>query len=117
MRESISFDNGSTLSLFCNPELVKDIRQSNTTLKMHTNAGSKESSQQVTMPGFGNVWFHEDSIANIFRFGDLASKYRITYDSEKENAFLVHMEHKTENLQECLKDYINLKFHKHTKKN
>ena len=117
MRESISLDNGSTLSLFCNPELVKDIRQSNTTLKMHTNAGSKESNQQVTMPGFGNVWFHEDGIANTFGFGDLVSKYRITYDSEKEDAFLVHMEHKTVNLQERLKDYINLKFHKHTKKN
>ena len=117
MRESISLDNGSTLSLFCNPELVKDIRQSNTTLKMHTKAGSKESNQQVTMPGFGNVWFHEDAIANIFGFGDLVSKYRITYDSEMEDAFLVHMEHKTVNLQEPLKDYINLKFHKHTKKN
>ena len=95
MRESITLDNGSTLSLFCNPELVKDIRQSNTTLKMHTNAGSKESNQQATVPGFGNVWFHEEAIANIFGFGDLASKYRITYDSEKEDAFLVHMKHKT----------------------
>ena len=95
MRESITLDNGSTLSLFCNPELVKDIRQSNTTLKMHTNAGSKESNQQATVPGFGNVWFHEDAIANSFGSGDLVNKYRITYDSEKEDAFLVHMEHKT----------------------
>ena len=94
MRESITLDNGSTLSLFCKSELVKDIRQSNTTSKMHTNAGSKESNQQATVPGFGNVWFHEDAIANIFGFGDLVSKYRITYDSEKEDAFLVHMEHK-----------------------
>ena len=28
-------------------------------------------------------------------FLDLEIKYRITYDSEKEDAFLVHMEHKT----------------------
>ena len=93
--ESITLDNGSTLSLFCNHEFVKDIRQSNTTLKMRTNAGSKESYQQATVPGFGNVWFHEDVIANIFGFGDLVSKYRITYDSEMEDAFLVHVEHKT----------------------
>ena len=95
MTESITLDNGSTLSLFCNPELVKDIRQSNTTLKMCTNAGSKESNQQGTVAGFGNVWFHEEAIAIIFGFGDLVSKYRITYDSEKEDTFLVHMEHKT----------------------
>ena len=42
-----------------------------------------------------NKQFHEDAIANIFGFGDLVSKYRITDDSEKEDAFLVHMEHKT----------------------
>ena len=62
---------------------------------MRTNARSKESNQQATVPGFGNVWFHKDAIANIFGFGDLVNKYRITYDSEKEDAFLVHMEHKT----------------------
>ena len=95
MRESITLDNGSTLILFCNPELDKDIRQSNTALKMHTNTGSKDSNQQATVPGLGNVLFHEDAIANIFGFGDLVSKYRITYDSEKGDAFLVHMEHKT----------------------
>ena len=73
MRESKTLDNGSTLSLFCNHELVKDIRQSNTTLKMRTNGGSEESNQQATVPGFGNVWFHEEAIANIFRFGDMVS--------------------------------------------
>ena len=41
------------------------------------------------------MWFHKDAIGNIFGFRDLVSKYRITYDSEKEDAFLVHMEHKT----------------------
>ena len=118
MRESITLDNGSTLSLFCNPELVKDIRQSNTTLKMHTNAGSKESNQQATVPGFGNVWFQEDAIANIFGFGDLVNKYRITYDSEKEDAFLVHMEHKTVKFTRTPEGlYQFLQFHNHTKKN
>ena len=62
---------------------------------MCTKAGSKESNQQATVPGFGNVWFHEEAIANIFGFGDLVNKYRITYDSGKEDAFLIHMERKT----------------------
>ena len=62
---------------------------------MHTNAGSKLSSHQATVPEFGTVWFQEDSIANIFGFEDLVDQYQITYDSAKEDAFLVHMKEKT----------------------
>ena len=40
------------------------------------------------------MWFHKDAIANIFGFGDLVHQYQITYDSAKEDAFLVHMKHK-----------------------
>ena len=45
-------------------------------------------------PEGSELLLHEDAIVKIFGFGDLFSKYRITYDSEKEDAFLVHMEHK-----------------------
>ena len=43
--ERKTLDNGLTLSLFCNPELVENIRESKTILKMHTNAGSKLNNQ------------------------------------------------------------------------
>ena len=38
---------------------------------MHSNVGSQESNQQATVPGFGTVWLHTASNANIFGFGDL----------------------------------------------
>jgi hypothetical protein len=38
------------------------------------------------------VYYDEDAIANIFGFSDLKKKHRITYDSDKEDAFLVHMD-------------------------
>ena len=62
---------------------------------MRTNAGSKLSNQQATAPEFGTMWFQKDAIVNIFGFGDLADQYQITYDSAKEDAFLVHMKDKT----------------------
>ena len=34
--------------------------------------------------------FDEDSIANIFGLQDLVERYKVTMDSDKENAFLVH---------------------------
>jgi hypothetical protein len=87
---SILLDNGPTLSLFGNPNMVKNIRESKTTLELATNAGTKTTKQIADVPGFGTVWYDETGIANIFGLSDLKKKHRITFDSEKEDAFIVH---------------------------
>jgi hypothetical protein len=92
LKNCISLDNGSTLSLFSNPDLVQNIRTSSKTLSLATNAGVKQSNCEANVPGFGKVYYDEDAIANIFGFSDLKKKHRITYDSDKEDAFLVHMD-------------------------
>jgi len=33
------------------------------------------------LPGYGTVWFYEDSIANILSLNNVKKKYRVTYDS------------------------------------
>ena len=58
------------------------------------NAGVTPSNQEATVPGFGKVYYNKDAIANIFGLSDLKKKHQITYDSEKEDAFLVHMDNK-----------------------
>jgi hypothetical protein len=50
-------DNGSMLSLFGNPNMVTDIRESKTTLELATNAGTKTTKQVAEVPGFGTVWY------------------------------------------------------------
>jgi hypothetical protein len=104
LKNCITLDNGSTLSLFSNPELVQDIQTTETTLSLTTNAGVKQSNQEAFVPGFGKVlsFYDKDAtIANIFGFSDLKQKHRITYDSEKEDAFLVHMENEKVLKFEC----------------
>jgi hypothetical protein len=92
LKNCITLDNGSTLSLFSNPDLVQDIRTSSKTLSLATNAGVKQSNREANVPGFGKVYYDEDAIANIFGFSDLKKKHRITYDSNKKDEFLVHMD-------------------------
>ncbi len=70
---------------------MENIRTTEATLALATNAGVKQSNQEATVPGFGKVYYDRDAIANIFGFSDLKKKHRITYNSEKEDAFLVHM--------------------------
>lgn len=90
-QRSIILDNGSTLSIFGNPDMVTNIRESNVTLELATNAGTRECNKIADVPGFGTVWFDEEAIANIFGLSDLKKKHRVTYDSEKGDKFIVHM--------------------------
>ena len=75
MKDDIILDNGSTLSIFANPELVDGIRKSKSTLEMATNAGTRLTNQEANVPGFGTVWYDEGAIANIFSFAELVDKH------------------------------------------
>ena len=56
MKDDIILNNGSTLSIFANPELVEGIRKSKSTLEMATNAGMKLTNQESNVPDFGTIW-------------------------------------------------------------
>ena len=91
LKNNILLDSGSTLSIFANPDLVQDIKTSTTMLEMATNGGTTMSNKVAQVPGFGQVWYNEKAIVNIFGLSDLKNKHRVTYDSTKEDAFLVHV--------------------------
>jgi hypothetical protein len=67
-------DNGSTLSLFGNPDMVTNIRESKTTLELATNTGTKTTKQVADVPGFGTVWY--DETANLEDLQERASQCR-----------------------------------------
>ena len=84
-------DNQSTDSIFCNKDYVHAIRKAKQQLDLDTNGGRLTTTLQAKVPGFdGRVWFDEDAITNIFAFHQLVQQYPITYDSQKEDAFIVH---------------------------
>jgi hypothetical protein len=95
LKNWITLNNGSPLSLFSNPQLVEDIRKTDTTLVLATNAGVKHSNQEATVPGFGKVYYNKEAITNIFGFSDLKKKHQITYDSDKEDASIIYIDNET----------------------
>ena len=74
MKDDIILDNGSTLSIFVNPELVKEIRKSKSTLEMATNKLTyqvlepygtlKEQSQTLSVPQnwWRNIELHSTQV-------------------------------------------------------
>jgi hypothetical protein len=60
-----------------------------------TNAGTRTTKKIANVPGYSTVWYDKTTIANIFGLSELKKKHRDTYDSEKEDTFIVHMDDNT----------------------
>ncbi|CAB9528877.1 unknown protein [Seminavis robusta] len=81
----IILDNGSTINVFKDPALLRNIRTTNKWMKVHCNARVKRTNMVGNLPGFpGTVWYLPDGIANILSI-------------ESRNTTRLRM--KTENLQ------------------
>ena len=48
------------------------------------------TTQKANVPKWGKVWFNKNRIANIFSLASMIKHHRVTFDSDKEAAFLVH---------------------------
>jgi hypothetical protein len=93
MRDWILLDSESSVDLFCNPKLINNIVKSSSTLYLGTNAGGMSIDQEAEVPNYkGKVWLDEKAMTNVFSMALMEDKYRITYDSAVESAFVVHTE-------------------------
>jgi hypothetical protein len=50
---------------------------------------------KADLPGWGEVWFDPNCMTNIFSYAQMADQYPITYDNQKEDAFIVQLPHKS----------------------
>ena len=92
LKKVIILDTGSSIKgTFANPDLVTNVRPAKKPVGMSTNAGKSILDVQADVPEFGSVFFDSNHITNIFGFAGLVDQVdRITYDSDKEDAFHVH---------------------------
>ena len=91
LRDMLLLDTGSSTTIFCNNRLMDDIHEVEIPMDLKTNGGELITNKKGTVPGFGEGWFKKSSMTNIMSFAELKDKFRITYDSNREDAFCVHL--------------------------
>ena len=55
----------STVGIFCNPQLLKNIRRMTEGMRVRCNAGSHLTNLVGDLPGYGTDWYDPKAIANI----------------------------------------------------
>jgi len=83
-------DNQSTIDVFQNRRLLKSIRDTGKTLKIHCNVGITSASLVGSLAGYGKVWFHPKGIAYILSLSKVNDRYRGTVGSKNWNELVVH---------------------------
>lgn len=99
-RTWILLDNGSTVDVFVNPNLLQNIHTTDKTMVIRCNAGITKTNQQGYLRGYGNVWYNPDGIANILSLARVQEKSRVTYDSNDDGRFIVHKQDGTKRIFE-----------------
>ena len=87
----VLLDNQSTVYVFSNRLLLKNIRKSDRSLEILSTGGRTTTDLQGYLLGYGTVWFRPGGISNILSLSKVQDKYRVSYNSTVENKFLVHL--------------------------
>ena len=92
-KHGVILDTGSTFNSMANENLVAGVYDTKDMIQMNTNVGSRLIKKKGKVPGIkDDPWFDSNSKANVFSFARLSEQYKITCDTSKEQAFLVHTE-------------------------
>jgi hypothetical protein len=88
-KEWILLESQSTTDAFSNPALLKNIHEVQGSLTIHTQAGKKLTNLKGMVPGYGDVWYCPNSIANILSLAHVAKTHLVKFDSTNGNQFEV----------------------------
>ena len=89
--KKVYLNSAATKRLFCDEDLLDNVRKSKFKTEIQTNAGTGQVTKEGDVPGFKTVIFSDQAIANLLALNELCEKYHVTFDNKKENAFIIKL--------------------------
>ena len=84
-------DSQSTFDLCCNPDFAAKMRKAKQALNMSSNGGGLCITKECMVLGYEFwMWFTKRAMTNIICLKNIIRLYRVTYNSERRMAFIVH---------------------------
>ena len=90
IKDWILLDSQSTVDVFYNARLLRNIRKVSRTLDIHCNTGVASTDMVGDLPGYGTVWYHPTGIEKILSLSRAIKIFTITYNSANGNKFRMH---------------------------
>ena len=69
--KKVYLDSAATKSLFCDEELLDNVRSSKFKTEIQTNTGTGQITKEGDVPGFRTVMFSDQAIANLLALNKL----------------------------------------------
>ena len=90
MKNWLLLDNQSTMDIFCNFNVLKNVRRMSDILYLETNSGTLKTNQKRVLQNYGEVWYSKEAMTNILSLKNVIKKYKVSYNSMAGNQFVVH---------------------------
>jgi hypothetical protein len=80
LRNVILLDSQSTMDLFYNPHLVKEVTKTTNIMNLQSNGGTMQIRHKISISGYHHqVWFSKFALTNIIALSNLIKQYQVTY--------------------------------------
>ena len=90
--KSLVIDSGSTSDIIANVDILNNVHEATSPLKVNTINGLSKISRQANMGDYPlPVWYNPSGGVNILSLHNVQDHYRCTMDTKKENSINVHL--------------------------
>ena len=91
----VLLDSQSTVDLFSNRKLLRNLRWISNTLAIHCNMGTVTTNIMGNLPGYGPVWYYKDGMASIISLYLIGKRFNVEYNNQMSEDFTLWKEYRS----------------------